>query len=166
MRTRILMFFAIIPALSNAQMMTNDLTGAVAQYPVAHPAHIFNTTVWYTENHWQMFSLQQQADWDSKVAAERAATEAAAAAEATTAMPDPQTLAPVISNGVKIGEASIVVDAATMLPYATPDTMSPKHPKDEQIGKLKTKVALLNTMLRSKNYNEYIVAASNFYTAK
>jgi len=160
MRSCIIIFFAILPALSNAQMMTNDLTGAVAPYPVSHPAHIFNTTEWYTDNHWQMFSLQQQSEWDAKIAAERAA------AEAATAMPDPQTLAPVISNGVKIGEASIVVDAATMLPYATPDTMSPKHPKNEQIGKMQNKVALLMTMLKAKNYNEYIVAASNYYTAK
>lgn len=102
----------------------------------------------------------------AQIAADATAKAEAAAAAAAAAMPSPQITVPIISNGVAVGTASVIVDYDTMEVYATPDTMSPKHPKDEQLGKFATKKAAKKAAINAKNFNTFIAAYSNSVTIK
>lgn len=128
MRLNTLIIFALIPAFSNAQMWTNTTTGAVCEYPPPHPAHIFNTTEWYSDNHWQMFSLKQQAEWDAKIAAERSEAEAAQMQYADI---QPAVFAPRMDGTNVLGQSQLMFDADNE-PYGTSDTGSPKHTAEQE----------------------------------
>ena len=137
MNTRSTIAFIIVAiaaaSASAAETWTNAATGAVAPYPPMSGLTVANADAeWFQEQGWEPFTLDQQADWDAAIVAER---EEAAAEAALYLQTDPKTLIPVvISTNLEtvLGTARLWLDTETGELFTTTETASPPHTRAEQ----------------------------------